>query len=183
MRSRIKVALAAVLLAGFAGGIAPANAPSVADLDAAARAVGNRRDIAEQIGRAIFGTEWSAEVNQVSANEFDSHLIVGIRMWGVKFHHPLTREAFVDEVVTLTQKIFGAAPAAEEVDIWASVPIEVPKGEIVTGDLARPTSRTVFSLSVRHDESLDALRKRVLAGSGGVFWDPAWASTAFAPAA
>lgn len=75
----------------LAGSPSYAYAPSVADLDAVARAAGNRTDIAERIGRSIFVTQWPAEVNQVSANELDDHLIVGVRLWGVKFHRSLTR--------------------------------------------------------------------------------------------
>jgi hypothetical protein len=164
-----------------ASSIACASAPSVADLDATARAVGNRRDIAESIGRAIFRTQWPAEVNQISANELDRHLIVGVRIWGVKFHRPLTRADFVDEIVALTGNIFSAAPDAEEIDFWAAIPIDVTKGEIVSGDLARPTSRTVFSLTVLRSESAQSLRDRVVDGSDGVFWDAQWTHDAFKP--
>lgn len=164
-----------------ASSIALASAPSVADLDATARAVGNRRDIAENIGRAIFRTQWPAEVNQVSANELDRHLIVGVRIWGVKFHRQLRRADFVDEIVSLTGSIFSAAPDAEEIDFWAAVPIDVTKGEIVSGDLARPTSRTVFSLTVLRSESTQSLRERAMNESDGVFWDAQWAQAAFRP--
>ena len=84
----------------IASSVAAASAPSVADLDAAARAVGNRRDLAERIGVSVFATPWPAEVSQISANAVEGHSIVGIRIWGVKFHTPMTREQFVDEVVT-----------------------------------------------------------------------------------
>jgi hypothetical protein len=161
------------------GGTAVAYAPSVADLDAVARAVGNRRDIAERIGLAVFNTRWSAQISQISANELESHLIVGIRMWGVKFHRPITREEFVGEVVALAQRTFAAAPATEELDLWASVPIAVAKGVVVSGDLAKPTSRTVFSLTVRHSETASALRTRLSQESDAVFWDPQWSRTAF----
>ncbi len=185
MRSHIRFSglltfAASLVLAAASPGYA--FAPSVADLDATARAAGNRIDIAQRIGRSIFLTQWPAEVNQVSANELDSHLIVGIRLWGVKFHRPLTRAEFVEEIVSLSQSIFAAAPGAEEIDFWASVPIDVTQGEIVNGDLARPTSRTVFSLTVRHSEGTQALRERAMHQSGGVFWDDQWARDAFKPA-
>jgi hypothetical protein len=170
-----------VLALTATGSVAFASAPSVADLDAAARAVGNRRDIAQSVGRAIFRTQWPAEVNQVSANEMDGHLIVGIRIWGVKFHHPMTRVDFVNEVVSLTGDIFSAAPGAEEIDFWAAVPIDVGKDEVVSGDLARPTSRTVFSVTVLRSESAQALHERAMEESDGVFWDPLWARDAFRP--
>jgi hypothetical protein len=171
----------AALALAVVTGVARAYAPSVADLDAAARAVGNRRDIAQRIGLVVFSTRWSVQVTQISANQLGSHLIVGIRMWGVKFHRPITRSQFVDEVVTLVQRAFSAAPATEEIDVWASVPIAVAKGVVVSGDLAKPTSRTVFSLTVRRGESADALRARASLASDGVFWDPAWSLAAFKP--
>jgi len=167
-----------VLVIGVAGNTAMAYAPSIADLDAAARAVGNRRDLAQRIGESVFSTRWSAEVSQISANSFDGHLIVGIRILGVKFHQPLTQPQFESEVAALVQKTFAAEPSTEEIDLWASVPIEVAKGEVVSGDLAKPTSRTVFSLTARRGETSQTLRARI--GSGdGVFWDPRWTRTAF----
>lgn len=172
--------LASLFAIGLACGAARAYAPSVADLDAAARAVGNRRDIAVQIGQAVFATRWPAEVSQISANELDGHLIVGIRIWGVKFHQPITREEFVSEVVALIERTFATAPAVEEIDAWASVPISVGKGVVVSGDLAKPTSRTVFSLSVRRGEAPASIKTRAAATSDGVFWDADWARTAFA---
>lgn len=181
LRNRIKLTLAvALILAAARPGLA--YAPSVADLDATARAAGNRIDIAQRIGRTIFLTQWPAEVSQVSANELDDHLIVGIRLWGVKFHHPLTRAEFVDEIVSLTESIFTAEPATEEIDFWTSVPIDVTQGEIVSGDLARPTSATVFSLTVRRAEPAQSLRERAMQDSDGVFWDEAWVRDAFRPA-
>ena len=171
--------MGAALAMGIASGMAAAYAPSVAQLDAVARAAGNRRDVARRIGGAIFSTRWPAEVSQISANALAGHLIVGIRVLGVKFHRPITRDEFVSEVVALIETTFGAAPATEEIDLWASVPISVAKGAVVSGDLAKPTSRTVFSLSVRRGESLASLRARVSKAGDGVFWDSQWAHTAF----
>jgi hypothetical protein len=168
-----------VLALAATSSVALGSTPSVADLDAAARAVGNRHDIAQNIGRAIFRTQWPAEVNQVSANEMDGHLIVGVRIWGVKFHRPLTRADFVDEIVSLTGAIFSAAPDAEEIDFWAAVPIDVRKDEIVSGDLARPTSRTVFSVTVLRSEGAQTLHERAMEENDGVFWDAQWARDAF----
>jgi hypothetical protein len=153
--------------------------PSVAALDAAARASGNRPAIARQIGDRLFRTEWPAEVNQISANAVGRHLVVGVRMWGVKFHRPLSRQSFVDEVVAVAGEVFAAAPQAEEVDLWTSVPLNVGRGAVVSGDLARPTSRTVFALSALRSESLASLRDRILRGEN-VFWDATWARTALA---
>jgi hypothetical protein len=180
LRSRTSLA-GALLLASIAALPAKAVTPSVAALDAAARASGNRRDIATRIGDVVFRTQWPAEVNQISANAVGRHLIVGVRMWGVKFHHPLSKEAFVDEVVAVVDRAFAAAPQAEEVDLWTSVPLSIGKGAVVSGDLARPTSRTVFALTVMRGESAASLRERALSGNN-VFWDAQWMQTALANA-
>ncbi|MBV8116609.1 MAG: hypothetical protein JOZ01_01455, partial [Candidatus Eremiobacteraeota bacterium] len=75
---------------------------------------------------------------------------------------------------------FAAAPATEEIDVWASVPIEVGKGVVVSGDLAKPTSRTVFSVSVRRGEKPSEILARADQTTGsGVFWDEEWARAAF----
>ncbi len=154
--------------------------PSVADLDATARAAGNRLDIATRIGESVFASEWPAQISQISANVLDRHLIVGIRIWGVKFHEEITRRDFVAEVGSLIQKAFAAAPAAEEVDVWASVPIDVAKGVVVSGDLAKPTSRTVFSITTQRGESAaQILQRAVQTTDSGVFWDEEWARAAF----
>ncbi len=163
----------------IARGAAPAYAPSVAQLDATARAAGNRRDVAQRVGASIFSIRWAAEVSQISANELAGHLILGIRILGVKFHRPLTRGEFASEVARLVEASFAAAPATEEVDLWASVPIGVGKGVVVSGDLAKPTSRTVFSVSTRRGESASSLRARLTGSSEGVFWDVQWVRTAF----
>jgi hypothetical protein len=166
-------------LATAASGTAAAYAPTIAQLDAAARAAGNRRDIAERIGASVFAVRRPAEVSQISANELAGHLIVGIRIVGVKFHRPMTRDEFVSEVLALVEMTRAAAPATEEVDLWASVPLDVAKGVVVSGDLAKPTSRTVFSVSVLGNESAEALRARLRAENGsGVFWDSSWTHTA-----
>ena len=88
MLNRTKHA-AAALLAALTLCTAAARAsgpPPLAEVDAEARAAGNRKDIATAIGDKLFATTWPAQVSQVSANQLGDHLIVGIRIWGVKFH-------------------------------------------------------------------------------------------------
>ncbi|MDQ2992309.1 MAG: hypothetical protein M3R30_05760, partial [Candidatus Eremiobacteraeota bacterium] len=89
MRNRTKLALA--LLIAAVPGIALASAPSIATLDADARASGNRKEIAMKIGDALFAIEWPAQVMKVSANQAAGVLVVGLKVSGVKFHGPLTR--------------------------------------------------------------------------------------------
>lgn len=166
---RVISAVAGIALAvQMSCGIACAHAPTVAELDADARAAGNRIDIAERIGDSIFKIPRAAQVSQISANALGKHVVVGIRLWGVKFHQPISREEFLDEVASLIRTAFAAAPEAEEVDLWASVPIVVGKDVVVSGDLAKPTTRTVFSLSVRRGEIAKT-----------AFWDQEWERSAF----
>jgi hypothetical protein len=183
-RPGLRLASAALLTAAIvlaAPRSTTASEPTVADLDATARAAGNRLDVAVQVGRSIFSTTWPAQISQISANAVGPHMVIGIRLWGVKFHHPLTRAEFVGEVADLVEKAFAAAPAAEEVDLWASVPIRVPKGAVVSGDLALPTTRTVFSLSVRRGDSRQAIVSR--AAGANAYWDDDWARSAFSVSA
>jgi len=181
LRNRISAGLCAAGLAVcLSTGAASAKAPSITDLDATARAAGNRIDIATRIGQSIFSEAWPAQISQISANELGSHLIVGVRLWGVKFHHRVTRAEFVDEVASIVEKAFAAAPAAEEVDVWASVPIEVGKSVIVSGDLAKPTIRDVFGLTAHRGESAEQISAKADgATTDDVFWDEEWARAAF----
>jgi hypothetical protein len=152
--------------------------PPLSEVDAEARAAGNRKDIAIKIGDAIFATTWAAQVSQISANQLGEHLIVGIRIWGVKFHETMTRAQYVLEVVALAKRAFAVEPGIEEIDLWTSVPISVGKGVIVSGDLAKPTSRVVYSITIRRGEGAAALAARA-SGTHGVFWDEEWARSAF----
>jgi hypothetical protein len=177
--NRVSLALACAMIAPAAGASpAFAASPSVAELDASARASGNRLDIATQIGDRVFASMLPAQVSQISANEFGGHLVLGIRMWGVKFHKPITQREFVDQVAWLIRTAFAIAPSAEEVDVWTSVPIDVTRDIIVSGDLARPTSRVVFTLSVPHAASDAATITRLAAGDAA-FWDREWVRSAF----
>ncbi|MGB6986119.1 MAG: hypothetical protein WBD74_09135 [Candidatus Aquilonibacter sp.] len=169
MRKAINLLLAVALLAAM---------PSVTDLDAHSRASGNRLDIATSVGEQLFNTTWPAQVLQVLANQDGPNVVLGLRVSGVKFHGSLTRDAFDREVMDLIARAFAAAPAAEEVDLWVTVPIDVGKGIVVSGDLAKPTTRTVFTVSVRRGESAAALAARLRSGQS-VFLDEEWASTAF----
>jgi len=167
----LKVISALVLLAQ----LFPTAPPGVDRLDASARASGSRKDLAVGIGRALFHTQWPAQVLNVYADGVGGHAVAGLRVSGEHFHHSLTRDQFVGEIASLVRVTFSAAPV-EEVDIWASVPLQVGKEVIVAGDLARPTARAVFTVSVRRGERTDALLRRLRA-SRGVYWDQEWART------
>jgi hypothetical protein len=173
-------ALACALLAfGASTATALPASPTVAELDAEARASGNRLDIATEIGDRVFASPLPAQVSQISANEFGGHLVLGIRLWGVKFHKPLTQKEFVDQIAWLVRTAFAVAPSAQEADVWTSVPISVGKGAIVSGDLAHPTSRVVFTLSVSRDASDAVAIARAAAPGGSAYWDDVWVRGAF----
>ena len=148
--------------------------PSVATIDANARASGSRKDVAVRVGHTLFVTEWPAQVQRISADAVDRFVVVGLRVSGVKFHRALSRSAFAGEIAALVAETFRADPSVREVDVWASVPLTVGKGVVVSGDLAKPTSRTVFTVSVLRGESDAALRARLASGNG-VYWDEEWA--------
>jgi hypothetical protein len=156
--------------------LAQASPPTVADLDAQARASGNRKEIAQHIGQALFLSKWPAQVTKISADSVDDHVVVGVRVSGVHFHTPLTRDSFAQEVAALVTGAFSNAPVVNEVDVWVSVPLDVGKGVIVSGDLAKPTTRTVFTLTAQRGESAASLVARMRSGSG-VYWDEDWART------
>lgn len=171
--NRISVAL---LLALTLAVPAFAAVPSVADLDAQSRAGGNRRDVAMAVGKALFKSEWPVQIFKVEANAVGSHVVVGLGLYGVKFHRPVDRAQFTQEVEALVERALAAAPTAEEVDVWAVVPISVGKGVIVSGDLAKPTTRTVYTVSVRRTAAADL--GHVLSGPN-VYWDEEWARLSF----
>lgn len=154
----------------------PTASPGVDRSDAYARAAGNRKALAVRIGTALFANQWPAQVMNVYADGIAGHEVAGLRISGVHFHHALTREQFAQEIVDVVGRTFAAAPV-EEVDVWASVPLRVGKGVVVSGDLAKPTSRIVFTVSVRREESAATLARRLRSGRG-VFWDQDWAQTA-----
>lgn len=172
---------ALLALALCVGGGASARASqtgSIADLDARARASGNRLDVARDVGDRLFATTWPAQVLQVSANALEGHLVVGIVISGVKFHHPMRRDEFIAEVADVVRQVFVNAPEVEEVDVWTNVPISVAKGTIVSGDLAMPTTRVVFAASARRGETPERFAARVRVGRGA-YWDEEWSRTAF----
>ena len=71
----------------------------------------------------------------------------------------------------LITRAFAAAPNAEEVDLWVTVPIVVGKDVVVSGDLAKPTTRTVFTISATRSENAASLAARLHTGAN-VFLGP-----------
>jgi hypothetical protein len=69
----------------------------------------------------------------------------------------------------MISRAFAADQAVSEVDVWAVVPVAVDRSATVSGDLAVPTTRTVFSASVMRAQWVADP-----AGLGATYWDPSW---------
>ncbi|MGH7729027.1 MAG: hypothetical protein ACREM2_09570, partial [Vulcanimicrobiaceae bacterium] len=119
-----------------------------------------------------------AQILKIRVDGAGPHLIAGLMLSGERFHAPLDPARFSNEVIALTVRSFAALPL-EEVDVWAVVPIAVPRGSIVSGDLAIPTERIVYSATVRRAEG-PAFAARLRRGDD-VFWDPRWRAALAAP--
>ncbi|MHB8151510.1 MAG: hypothetical protein ACYDG3_00275 [Bacillati bacterium] len=181
MRSRLYplAIVCALLLGGIAASTSAAGAtPSraLARIDAAARAEGNHIGVARRVGVALLRTRWSAQILKVRVDSAAGETVLGLLLSGEKFHRPLSRRTFAQEVVAIAERSFAAAPVSE-VDVWVVIPIGVARGAIVSGDLAVPTSRTVFSVSVERGETPAHLLYRLLAGQS-VYWNEEWAGVA-----
>jgi hypothetical protein len=178
LRSRIDSLALALAVAAALAAPAFATEPSVADLDARSRAEGNRVELAVHVGDRLFTNEWPVQVLKVEANGLGQQVVVGLMLSGVKFHDPITKAQFTREVADLAARTFAASPEIGEVDVWAVVPIRVKKGEIVSGDLAHPTNRNVFTVTVLRGESPQELLAR-MNDERIAFWDQEWERAAF----
>jgi hypothetical protein len=181
LRNHISSLVLFIATLGMLATHALAEPASIATLDSDLRAEGNRKDVAERVGDKLFASKWPAQVLKVAADSVDDHVVIGLRVSGVRFHTPLTREQFVGEIAALVRQTFAVVPLAgsakiEEIDVWTVVPFTVGKGVVVNGDLAKPTSRTVFTLSVRRGESPASMLQRMRNGTN-VYWDEEWIRT------
>jgi hypothetical protein len=136
------------------------------------RSFGSDVATARRIAAALLARPLAAQVLQVRCERAGRHADCGLIVSGVKFHRTLDLRAWDDEIAALVERAFGAAPEVDEIDCWATVPLDVFRGTVVSGDYAKPTAATVFSITVPR-----AARARVrarLPGGPGVFWDPAF---------
>lgn len=151
---------------------------SLAEVDAAARAAGNRKPVAIAVGRKLFAQMRPVQILKVRVDGVGRHQIAGILLSGVKFHEPLGPGGFVSEVADIVRETFAASDV-EEVDVWAIVPLRVGQHAVVAGDKAVPTSRVVYGATVRRGDDR-GLPARLTAGDA-VYWDPAWKASLQAP--
>jgi len=175
MRVRAAALAALVALGGaYGSAAAPALAGATrAEVDAAARAAGNRRPAAVALGTALFRRIRPAQLVKVRIDGAGAHEVAGLVLSAVKFHGALDRAGFTSEVIELVRSTFAASDV-EEVDCWATVPFAQGANVVVTGDMAQPTSRTVFAVSVLRTEDA-TFAARVRRGTD-VFWDPGFAA-------
>lgn len=169
-------ALCVALLAASAPAFAApgdGSAASVLELNARARAAGNRKADALALARALLAVTWPAQLMKVRIDGAGSHEIAGLLLSGVKFHTRLDAAAFTDEVVELVERSF-AASAVEEVDVWAVTPLPVTREEVASGDYLAPTARVVYSATVRRAEAATFAAR--LRRGDGVYWDAGWRS-------
>jgi hypothetical protein len=113
-----------------------------------------------------------AQLLKVRCERVGAHVECGLTVSGTRFHRTLDLQGWNDEIAALVAGAYAAAPEVDEVDCWATVPLDAGKGAIVSGDYARPTAATVFSITVPRD-ARGATRTR-LADGRGVFWDAAF---------
>lgn len=101
-----------------------------------------------------------------------THADCGLIVSGVKFHRALDLAAWNAEIAALVGGAYAVAPEVDEVDCWATVPLDAGKGTVVSGDYAKPTAATVFSITVPRAARRDVAAR--LAAGTGIFWDPAF---------
>ena len=142
------------------------------DARVAQRSSGSDIVTARRIAAALLARPLAAQLLRVRCERVGRHVDCGLTVSGAKFHRKLDLRAWNAEIAALIGGAYAAAPEADEIDCWATVPLGTGKGTVVSGDYAKPTSATVFSITVPR---ADRARVRArLAGGAGVFWDPAF---------
>jgi hypothetical protein len=166
LRNRINAAVLAAVLAA---------APLVARADDArvvARSAGSDLPTARRIAAALLAVPHPAQLLKVRCERVAAHVDCGLTVSGTRFHRALDVAGWNAEIAGLIEGAYTAAPEVDEIDVWATVPLDAGKGVVVSGDLAKPTSATVFSITVPRSNR-GAVRGRLAEGRD-VFWDPAF---------
>lgn len=159
------------VIAAHGGSTAPtatASATEVRDI-ARDRIAGNDPAVAERVAVALLSADYPEQILKVRTYETEPAVVAGIMLSGVKFHAPVDRQTFAADAADMVYRAFAADPSVAEVDVWAVVPIEVPPHADVSGDLAVPTNRTVFSAAVRRADFA-----RDEDGLGTTYWEAGW---------
>jgi len=155
-------------------------AAAAADPRVEARSAGGDRATARRIAAALLAHPLPAQLLRVRCERVDvplagrnvPHVDCGLVVSGTRFHRTLDLAGWNAEVAGLLAGAYAAAPEVDEVDLWATVPLDAGKGTVVSGDYAKPTAATVFSITVPRAERA-AVPARLRDGRG-IFWDPAF---------
>ena len=157
--------LFASVLGSGAGTATPRMTPQEAAAIARERAEGNDIPTAELIGQRVLLASFPEPIQKVRVLTVPPAIVAGIMLSGVGLHVPVSPQEFESDARAMAASALAAAPHVDEVDVWAVVPQAVPAGATVTGDLAIPTDRTVFSVAVRRGAPVER-----------AFVDGAWAA-------
>jgi hypothetical protein len=158
------------MLAALVLALAAATPSPAVIYEAAARSAGNRRAEAVSVARALLAGPHLASITKVRVDGAAGIApVAGILLSGTKLHaHDLRWQALLREADRLAALSFAADPRLSEVDIWATVPLNLAVGTpFVSGDLAIPDSAVVFTRTQRRGEA------------PALWWDPAWRAKAF----
>lgn len=136
------------------------------------RSSGSDVAAARRIAAALLVRPLPAQLLRVRCERVGPHVDCGLIVSGTKFHRALDVRAWDAEIAGLIESAYAAVPDADEIDCWATVPLDAGKGTVVSGDYAKPTAATVFSITVPR-AARAGVRAR-LPGGPGVFWDPAF---------
>jgi peptidoglycan/xylan/chitin deacetylase (PgdA/CDA1 family) len=112
------------------------------------RIAGNAPALAEGVAVALLARRFPEQILKVHVLSLRPATVAGIVLSGVKLHRAVNRQQFEADIADMVRLTFDSSPLIDEVDIWATVPLEVGAGMPVSGDYAVPTSRTVFSAAV-----------------------------------
>jgi hypothetical protein len=162
---------AAAVLAAATIALMP-HAAAAEDPRIAGRSSGSDVGTARRIAAALLARPLAAQLLRVRCERVGPHVDCGLVVSGTKFHRRLDVGAWNAEIASLVEGAYAAAPEVDEIDCWATVPLDAGKGTVVSGDYAKPTSANVFSITVPR-AARGSVRARLAAGTG-VFWDPAF---------
>ena len=112
------------------------------------RIAGNAPALAEDAAVALLARRFPEQILKVQVLSLRPATVAGIMLSGVKLHRAVNRQQFEADIADMVRLTFDSSPRIDEVDVWATVPLEIGTGLPVSGDYAVPTSRTVFSAAV-----------------------------------
>ena len=84
---------------------------------------------ARRVAAALLARPLAAQLLRVRCERVGRHVDCGLIVSGVKFHRALDMRAWDAEIAALIDGAFAAAPEADEIDCWATVPLERGQGD------------------------------------------------------